>query len=68
MTIRDLRRKLNMSQRKFADYFNIPVVNVQHWEQGVSSPPDYVPYLINRVICLETELREGFSNGKSNDK
>lgn len=53
MTIKELRAGMGLSQRKFADYFGIPVVNVQHWEQGVAKPPEYVVRLIDRVIKLE---------------
>lgn len=58
MNIREIRLKLGFSQRKFADYFDIPVVNVQHWEQGVSKPPVYVVKLIERVVDLESQLRK----------
>lgn len=53
MTIREMRRLLDMSQSKFAQYLNIPVINIQHWEQGVASPPKYVVGLIERIIRLE---------------
>ena len=50
MKIKKLRKLTKMSQSKFAAYLGIPVVNIQHWEQGVSSPPDYVINLILRVM------------------
>lgn len=53
MSIRELRNQTGWSQRKFASYFEIPVVNIQHWEQGVSKPPTYVVLLIERVLRLE---------------
>ena len=58
MSILEIRKSMNLSQRKFADYFGIPVVNIQHWEQGVSSPPEYVIHLIYRVVQLEQKLSE----------
>lgn len=58
MTIREIRSELGWSQQKFADYFGIPVTNVQHWEQGVAKPPAYVVSLIKRVIDLEYQLRK----------
>ena len=51
--IRELRSELKFSQSEFANYLNIPVANVQKWEQGVSSPPKYVLGLIKRVIKFE---------------
>lgn len=59
MEIREIRKELGLSQRKFAECFGIPVVNVQHWEQGVSSPPPYVIALIRRVVDLERLLGSG---------
>ena len=40
MSVREIRAVLGLSQQKFADYFGIPVANIQHWEQGISTPPD----------------------------
>lgn len=49
-------KKLNMSQSEFANYLEIPIVNIQHWEQGVSNPPEYVLRLINRLLKAENKL------------
>lgn len=59
---KETRAKLNLSQAGFAKYLDIPVANIQKWEQGISQPPRYVKSLIERVILLEkgAEL-----NGKS---
>ena len=54
MTLKELRKTMNMSQRKFADHFGIPVTNIQHWEQGVSRPPDYVLAMMVRIFELES--------------
>ena len=48
--IKELRKTTNMSQSRFATYLGIPVANIQHWEQGVSSPPNYLVSLISRVM------------------
>ncbi len=53
MEIRNIRKKLKMSQREFSEYFEIPIANLQHWEQGVSSPPRYVVRMIERIVLLE---------------
>lgn len=57
MIIREIRDSLGMSQRKFAEYLDIPVANIQHWEQGVANPPNYVISLIERVVRLERSLK-----------
>lgn len=56
-SINELRKMTGLSQSKFANLFNIPVSNLQHWEQGVSSPPGYVNLLIERVIIAENLLK-----------
>lgn len=48
--IKALRSNTNMSQNKFATYLGIPVANIQHWEQGVTNPPNYLIALISRVM------------------
>ena len=48
--IKELRRSTKMSQSKFAAYLDIPVANIQHWEQGVNKPPAYLISLISRVM------------------
>lgn len=45
-----------MSQSEFANYLEIPIVNIQHWEQGVSNPSEYVLRLINRLLKAENKL------------
>ena len=51
--IKELRKCTGLSQNKFANYTNIPVANIQNWEQGISNPPEYVVSLISRVMKHE---------------
>ena len=53
MTIKELRKKTNMSQSKFAKKFNIPVGTLAHWEQGVRTPPSYVIFMIETILDYE---------------
>lgn len=53
MTILELRKKTGLSQSKFAKRFHLNVRTVQTWEQGTRKTPDYVIWLITRVIELE---------------
>ena len=48
--IKELQSTTHMSQNKFATYLGIPVANIQHWEQGVTNPPNYLVSLISRVM------------------
>jgi putative transcriptional regulator len=56
MTILELRQKTGLSQSKFANRFHLNVRTVQQWEQGTRKAPDYVIWLIARVIELEELL------------
>ena len=53
MTILELRQKTELSQSQFAKRFHLNVRTVQTWEQGTRKTPDYVIWLIARVIELE---------------
>ena len=59
--IKELRTTTHMSQSRFATYLGIPVANIQHWEQGVASPPTYLVSLITRVM-----KHDGFINDDLN--
>ena len=56
MTIKELRTKTGLSQSKFSMLTGIPVTNIQHWEQGVSTPPDYVISLLEKVLRYEGKI------------
>lgn len=47
------RKKLKLSQSEFASYFHIPLKTLQNWEQHVRMPPDYVVWMIRRILELE---------------
>lgn len=53
MTIQELRKETGLSQSQFAKKFDIPVGTLQHWEQGIRKPPEYVLSLVERVIDYE---------------
>lgn len=59
--IKALRNTTNMSQSKFAAYLGIPVANIQHWEQGVANPPNYLISLITRVMKYDGYLKKTLS-------
>ena len=40
----------------------MPPINISHWEQEVRKPPEYVTYMMKRILDLEAEnevLRNG---------
>ncbi len=48
--VKELRNKTSLSQKGFADAFNIPIRTIQQWEQGVSSPPPYVESMLAQTV------------------
>ena len=53
MVIKELRKITGLSQSQFAKKFHIPVGTLSHWEQGVRTPPEYVVYMMARIIYNE---------------
>ncbi len=53
MLIKELRKITGLSQAEFAKKFHIPVGTLAHWEQGIRKPPEYVVYMISRIIYNE---------------
>jgi len=53
MTIKELREHTGLSQAKFGQKFHIPVANISNWEQGVHNPPEYITYMIEKILELE---------------
>ncbi|MCR5652153.1 MAG: hypothetical protein K6F86_13345 [Lachnospiraceae bacterium] len=63
-TIKELRNTTQMSQNRFATYLGIPVVNIQHWEQGVTTPPNYLVALISRVMKNDGYISNDLSSAE----
>lgn len=59
MTVKAMRDRTGLSQSKFAQIFSIPVVNIQHWEQGVCEPPSYVLYMMEYILKAEGYIEKG---------
>ncbi len=62
--IKELRNTTQMSQNRFATYLGIPVANIQHWEQGKSTPPAYVTALISRVMKADGYIEEELTSAQ----
>lgn len=54
MEIKELRSRMEMSQRQFSEHFEIPIRTIQCWEIGQRKPPDYIPKLLERVWKAES--------------
>ncbi len=51
--MKHIRATTGMTQKEFAEYFNIPLKTLQKWEQGERTPPRYVTELIKYKINKE---------------
>lgn len=58
MTVNELRKRMKLSQSKFARYFEIPVQTLQKWERGGSVPVPYIPKMMKRILDLEEKVKE----------
>ena len=50
-----LRKATGLSKTEFSKKYNIPYRTVQNWENGTSTPPDYVLELLKYRIEKETD-------------
>lgn len=55
MNVAKLRHETALSQRQFAELFDIPVRTLQQWEQGKSSPPPYVVGMMEQLLSKKDE-------------
>lgn len=56
--IRELRDKAGLTQKAFAELYGIPVSTLRKWEQGESSPPEYVIRLLSRALPGENQVTQ----------
>lgn len=53
--LRNIRNKTGLSQARFSEKFRIPVRTYEQWEAGSRKPPDYVIWMIERLIEMDDE-------------
>ena len=53
MNIKELRKKAGMTQKAFAEYFNIPKRTIEDWEGERRTPPQYIVDLIEYKLKNE---------------
>lgn len=54
--LKALRKTTGLSQQKFGMLFKIPAINVANWEQGVAKPPEYVMYMLERLLEIDPDI------------
>lgn len=52
-TIKHLRLSAGMSQKKFGDFFGIPLRTIQNWEYEIRQCPEYLLDLIEYKLKKE---------------
>ena len=59
LLVRELRESTGMTQKAFAELFDIPLSTLRKWEQGEASPPPYVVRMMARLLPFErADLKE----------
>lgn len=61
-TIKELRSAAGMTQKSFSEYFDIPKRNIENWESGIRTPPEYLVKLIEYKLLKEGMLKEPSSD------
>lgn len=56
MKLKEVRQKLGLTQREFAEYFDIQFRSLQNWEIGRATPPYGLEKRIERIVYLERKL------------
>lgn len=59
MKIKELRELTGLSQKEFADRYDLSVRTLQGWEQGRTQPPSYLVGLLERLIKSEKRSDNG---------
>lgn len=55
MKIKEIRLSIGLTQKQFAEYFEVPQRTIQDWEQERRIPPEYIPKLIERLCKAERQ-------------
>ena len=58
LTIKELRKQTGMTQKQFADYFEIPYRTIQNWEGGVNKCPEYLLRLLQYKLEKEQDNKK----------
>ena len=54
--LKELRAQTGLSQQKFGMLFKISAINIANWEQGVTKGPEYVQYMLTRLIEIDPTI------------
>ena len=51
LRVKEIRSKTGLSQKRFAEEYEIPKRTLESWESGERVPPAYVVNLLERVVA-----------------
>lgn len=51
--VKELRTKAGMTQRAFSEFFQVPAMTIQNWEQGKRECADYLYKLMEYKLIHE---------------
>ena len=55
--VKEIRKKLNMSQSQFAKFFHIPISTIHKWEQGIRKPDSTSTAYLRTINLFPDEVR-----------
>ena len=57
MSVKEMREAAKLTQKEFAEYFNISRRTVENWECGRTKPPEYLVELMEYKLRNEDILK-----------
>ena len=51
--IKKMRKDSSMTQKAFAEYFEVPRRTLEDWERGIRKPPEYLVRLMAYKLRME---------------
>lgn len=58
MSIKELRQLTGLNIKQFCEMLRIPRRTYDNWEKGISSPPEYLVYLLIYYLKNEDLIKE----------
>lgn len=66
MNIKEIRTTTGLTQKAFAELFDIPIGTLRRWEYGESTPAPYILKLIKRQLPIENYNMKQIKDDKGN--
>lgn len=63
-TIKEIRDLFGLSWAIFSRTYHIPIHSLEDWESGHRKCPDYIPFLLERVVKEEIQKNQEMINNR----